>query len=119
MPTMTFRNRLGNLIDIPAIPASEVKNRFGVALDQAAQGGAVAITKHDTTKAILISLEEFQSLVAGRDSSLTALSAEFDDLLAQMQTPAHRKGAQKAFATGTAKQDRISPKAATRRSSKR
>ena len=119
MPAMTFRNRLGNLIDIPAIPASEVKNRFGVALDQATQVGAVAITKHDTTKAILISLEEFQSLVAGRDSSLTALSAEFDDLLAQMQTPAHRKGAQKAFATTTAKQDRIAVKAATRRSSKR
>lgn len=98
MPAITFRNHLGNLIDIPTVKASDAKNRFGAILDQATQGGAVAITRHDTTRAMLISIEEFQSLVSSRQASLTSLSAEFDALLEQMQTPAHRKGAQKAFA---------------------
>ena len=114
MPTLTFRNRLGNLIDIPAIAASEVKNKFGSILDQATHGGAVAITRHDTTKAILISVEEFQSLVAGRHSSLTALSAEFDGLLAKMQTPAHRTGIAKAFAASPTQLGRSAVKAAAR-----
>lgn len=114
MPTMTFRNRLGNLIDIQTITASEVKNRFGTALDHATRGGAVAITKHDSTKAMLISIEEFESLVASRHASLTSLSVEFDALLEQMQTPAHRKGAQRAFAASPAQTGRIAPIAATR-----
>jgi len=97
MSALTFRNRLGSLVDVPVVAASEVKNRFGAILDQASQGGAVAITKHDVTKAVLISVEEFQALVAGRHSSLTALGAEFDDLLAKMQTPDARRGIRAAF----------------------
>ena len=119
MPALTFRNRLGNLIDIPAIAASEVKNRFGAILDRAVQGGAVAITRHDTTKAVLISVEEFQSLMADRDSSLMALGAQFDGLLAQMQTSAHRKGIEKAFAAAPSQLGKTAVKAAATRSKKR
>ena len=119
MSALTFRNRLGNLIDIPAIAASEVKNKFGAILDQATQGGAVAITRHDTTKAILISVEEFQSLVADRHSSLAALSAEFDGLLAKMQTSAHRTGIAKAFAASPTHLGRSAVKAAAVRNKKR
>lgn len=102
MSVTTFRNRLGNLVDIPTITASDAKNRFGAILDKATQGGAVAITRHDATRAMLISIEEFQSLVSSRQASLTSLSAEFDALLEQMQAPAHRKGAQKAFSASSA-----------------
>ena len=119
MSALTFRNRLGNLIDIPAIAASEVKNKFGAILDRAAQGGAVAITRHDTTKAVLISIEEFQSLTAGRDSSLMALGAEFDGLLAQMQTSAHRKGIEKAFAAAPGQLGKTAVKAAAAHGKKR
>lgn len=115
MSTLTFRNRLGTLIDVPAIAASEAKNRFGAILDQASQGGAVAITKHDATKAVLISVEEFQALVAGRHSSLTALGAEFDDLLARMQTPDARKGIRVAFAATPAELGKAAVKAARRK----
>lgn len=119
MSTLTFRNRLGDLTDIPAIAASEVKNKFGAILDRAARGGAVAITRHDTTKAVLVSVEEFQSLVSSRDSSLTALGAEFDGLLAQMQTPAHRKGIEKAFAAAPGQFGKAAGKAAAVRGKKR
>ena len=98
MSTLTFRNRMGSLIDIPAVAASEAKNSFGAILDQASRRGAVAITRHDATRAVLVSVEEFEALVAGQQSSLSSLGAEFDGLLARMQTPKARQGIVKAFA---------------------
>lgn len=97
MSTLTFRNSLGELVDIPSIPATRMKNEFGSALEAAARGGAVAITRHDTPKAVLISYEEFQALVKARTHSLNDLAGEFDTLLSRMQTPKSKKGAAAAF----------------------
>lgn len=97
MSTLTFRNSQGEIVDIPSIPATRIKNEFGSALEVVARGGAVAITRYDTPKAVLISYDEFQALVKARSSSLNALTEEFDELLARMQTPKARKGAASAF----------------------
>ena len=51
-------------------------------------GGAFAITRHDTPKAVLIAYHKFEALVRDRASSLHDLHAEYDVLLARMQTPA-------------------------------
>ena len=95
--TLTFRNSRGQLIDLPAIAATKAKNEFGAVLEQAVTEGAVAITRHDTPKAVLMSYVEFSSLVNARTRSLDDLTAEFDDLLARMQKPAARKGVGLAF----------------------
>jgi prevent-host-death family protein len=92
-----FRNRLGQLIDLPVVTASRFKSEFGTVFEQAAVGGAVAITKHDMPKAVLLSFDEFQALVAARSPRLDALGDEFDALLARMQTPAARQGLSDAF----------------------
>jgi prevent-host-death family protein len=97
MSALTFRNRLGELVDIGSVPATRFKNEFGAVFEQALRRGAVAITKHDTARAILISVEEFEALVGERSSSLDALSGQFDGLLARMQTPAAKKGLAAAF----------------------
>ena len=102
MSALTFRNRVGDLIDIPSVAASDAKNRFGALLDQATSSGPVAITRHEATRAVLISLEEFESLVAGRESSLSALGAQLDGLLSKMQSPKARKGIDAAFASSPA-----------------
>ncbi len=95
--TLTFRNSRGELMDVPAVPATRAKNEFGAVLEQAVASGAVAITRHDTPKAVLMSYVEFSSLVNARTSSLDDLSGEFDRLLARMQTPVARKGVDAAF----------------------
>ena len=95
--TLTFRNLRGDIVDIPAVAASAMKSRFGAVLDQATKAGAVAITKHDTTKYVLLPVEEFESLAAARQPSLHSLSAEFDGLLAKMQAPKARAGIKAAF----------------------
>ena len=97
MSTLTFRNRFGELIDIQSVPATRLKNAFAGVLDLAVRGGPVAITRHDSAKAILISVDEFDALVNQRASSLDALGAQFDGLLARMQTAKSKKGMDTAF----------------------
>jgi len=112
MSTLTFRNSLGELVDVPTVAATRIKNKFGAVLEQAVRGGAVAITKHDTPKAVLISFDEFQALVKARSPDLGDLTAEYDVLLARMQTPAAAKGMEAAFNASPAKLGRAAVKAA-------
>ena len=97
MAKLTYRNSKGELIDLPTIPASRAKNEFGALFERAAVGGAVAITKHDAPKAVLLSIGEFESLVKLRAPALEDLSAKFDALLERMQAPRARKGMEAAF----------------------
>ncbi|TSA01459.1 MAG: type II toxin-antitoxin system prevent-host-death family antitoxin [Nitrospiraceae bacterium] len=112
MSKLTFRNSQGELVDIPAVAATKVKNEFGAILERANHGGAVAITRHDTPKAVLLSYEEFASLVKVRSRTLDDLGAEFDTLLARMQTPKARKGVEAAFKASPAELGRAAVKAA-------
>ena len=61
------------------------------------RGGKVMITKHDSPKAVLISMEEFNALSNAHRAELETLSDEFDKLLQRMQTPAARAGMKAAF----------------------
>ena len=110
--TLTFRNSRGELMDVPVVAATKAKNEFGAVLDQAVATGAVAITRHDAPKAVLMSYAEFSSLVNARTSNLDDLSAEFDALLARMQTPGARKGVDAAFRASPAELGRAAVAAA-------
>jgi antitoxin Phd len=110
-----FRNRLGELIEIPEIAATQAKNTFGDLLDRVAASGAVAITRHDTPKAVLLSYEEFESLSSARSETLDALSTKFEGLLERLQTPAARKGLEAAFNATPEELGRAAVEAARRR----
>ena len=94
---LTFRNRQGELVDVPAVAATRLKNEFGAVLEQALRAGAVAITRHDAPKAVLVSYDEFQALALAGSHSLSDLTAEYDALLGRMQTPAAKRGMARAF----------------------
>jgi prevent-host-death family protein len=112
---LTFRNSQGTLVDIPAVAATQAKNEFGAILEKATRGGAVAITRHDAPKAVLISYEEFDSLVQARARTLENLGAEFDDLLERMQTPRAKKAMESAFHASPARLARAAVKGARKR----
>jgi antitoxin Phd len=80
-----------------AVSATEAKNEFGRILETAMRGGRVVITKHESPKAVLISVEEFDVLANAHRAELEALRGEFDQLLARMQTPAARAAMDSAF----------------------
>jgi prevent-host-death family protein len=115
MSTLTFRNSRGELVDLPTVAASRFKNEFGAIFEQAALGGAVAITKHDAPKAVLVSYAEFEALVKARTPTLKDLNAQFDGLLARMQSTRVRKGMAAAFDASPARLGRAAVKATARR----
>jgi prevent-host-death family protein len=90
-----IRNRRGELV--VKISATEAKNKLGEVLDSVLQGGMVLITKHETPKAVLLSMEEYGALSGATRSRLDTLNGEFDALLARMQTAKARAGRKAAF----------------------
>jgi antitoxin Phd len=115
MASHTFRNRLGELVEIPEVAATQAKNAFGELLDRVATSGVVAITRHDQPKAVLLSFEEFQSLSRARSETLDALSTRFEGLLERMQSPVARKGMEAAFNATPEALGQAAAKAAKRR----
>jgi antitoxin Phd len=97
MATLTYRNRDGELVDVPSVAATRFKNEFGSIFEQAAVGGAVAITKHNTPRAVLLSYAEFEALTRAAAPALDELTAEFDALLERMQTPKSKAAMVSAF----------------------
>jgi len=94
-PVPAIRNRRG---EAPIkISATEAKNRLGEVLDSVTQGGMVLITKHETPRAVLLSMEEYSALSRAAQTRLDTLNGEFDGLLARMQTAKARAGMKAAF----------------------
>src|SRR6202022_3326443 len=82
-PVLTFRSPA----HVISVSATEGKNEFGSILEKAIRGHAVVINKHETPKAVLISVEEFSALTREGHVAINTLSAEFDGLMAGMQSP--------------------------------
>ena len=95
------------------VAASDAKNQFGQVLESALRDGAVVITKHDTAKAVLISIEELEALAAR--SQLDTLAREFDAKYARMQKPGFDKTLDRAFSASPAKLGAAAVKAARKR----
>ena len=97
MSTLTFRSRTGAVAQMPSYPATTAKNSFGKMMQTASRKGAVAITRHNEPEAVLLSLDEYQTLVDSGAQHLSALTAEFDSMLDNMQTEKSRRGTKAAF----------------------
>ena len=95
-PDPAIRNRRGE--EPIKISATEAKNKLGEVLDCVIQSGMVLITRHETPKAVLLSMEEYGALSGATQSRLDTLNGEFDALLVRMQTAKARAGMKAAFA---------------------
>ena len=83
-----------------SVTATEAKNEFGRVLERAIKGERVYITRHETPKAVLLSVEDFDALAASLSPAkikLNTLTAEFDAMLARMQAPGARDAMKAAF----------------------
>ncbi len=87
MTTLTMRNRRGQIEAMESVSATEAKNSFGRLLECAIAGGTIAITRHHEPRAVLLSIDEYQALMAKVEDPIDRLRGEFDSLVARMQTP--------------------------------
>lgn len=81
---------------LPRSSASELKTNTGEVLRQASKG-ALAITRHSRTEFVILPAAQYEELVSQSAAALTTMSAEFDSLVARMNTPAAAKGFQSLF----------------------
>jgi len=98
-----------------SVTATEGKNEFGHILESAIQGKTVVIKKHNTPKAVLISVDEFNALSDAGHAKIESLSDEFDALLARMQTPKARRAMTAAFSASPKQMGRAAVALAAKR----
>ena len=113
--THAFRNRKGELVSMPEIPASKAKSAFGEILERVAVTGGVAITRHNVPKVVVLSWEEFQSLNRVRTESLASLADQFEGLLQGMQGAGARAAMATAFEASPEELGRAAVEVAGRR----
>lgn len=116
---LRFRNARGELVELESVPATRLKNEPASIIDRVAAGGAVAITRHRSARAVIISYEDFRQLAQAREPLLGALGAQFDALLAGMQAARAKKALAEAFQStpeelGQSAVDAASPRRAPR-----
>ena len=83
--------------EMPPVTATALKNHTADVLDQVATQGAVAITRHNKPRAVLIPIELYEQLTGGEPSWLAELHGECRGMLEAMQVPKQKEGAERAF----------------------
>jgi antitoxin Phd len=85
------------IADMPAISATELKNATADVFEKVATKRAVAITRHDKPRAVLLSVEQYEALTGQRPDWLEQLYEEYQGMLDRMQGPEQRAAADRAF----------------------
>jgi antitoxin Phd len=83
--------------ELPTITATELKNATADVFEQVAAKQAVAITRHEKPRAVLLSVEQYEALTGQRPDWLEQLHEEYCGMLDRMQGPEQRAAAERAF----------------------
>jgi prevent-host-death family protein len=83
---------------MPTVSATELKNATADVFEQVASRRAVAITRHDKPRAVLLSVEQYEALTGQQNPDwLEKLHDEYRGMLDRMQGPEQRAAAEKLF----------------------
>lgn len=90
---------------LPSIsfPATQLATSFQTVKHAVMRHDEVLITGHGVPSAVMLSIERYRELTDGRQPDLDALKAEFDEMVAAMQTP-EQEAAMDAFFNATPQQ---------------
>jgi len=97
--------------ELRAFDASTVKNKFREVADQAAKG-AIAISRYNRPELVIMTVAEYVRLEKLRRAPLDALTGQFDELVAKMQTPKSKRAVQALLGATSANLGKAALKAA-------
>lgn len=83
--------------ELPVVTATELKNSTAEVIEQMAARRAVAITRHDKPRAVLLSIEEYESLTRQEPEYFAGLMQTYRGMLDRMQGPEQRAAANRLF----------------------
>jgi antitoxin Phd len=95
--------------------STEAQNGFGRMIESVARGSTVLITRHNTTQAVVMSVERYEELTRSASADLDTLTAEFDEMLQRMQTAGAQEALRDAFRASPDELSRAAVAAARRR----
>ena len=95
----TFAANSPTVQEMPPVTATALKNSTADILDRVVTQGALAITRHDKPRAVLLSIEQYQQLTRGEESDtwLQELYEECYGMLDAMQSPEQKAAAERLF----------------------
>lgn len=82
---------------LPSVSATDLKNSIADVFAKVASCGAVAISRHDKPRAVLLSVEEYEALKGPELPGLDALMEEYQQMFEDMQSPEQKAGALQLF----------------------
>ena len=86
------------IAEMPTISATDLKNATADVFEQVAAKRAVAITRHEKPRAVLLSVEQYEALTGQQNPDwLEKLHEEYRGMLDRMQGPEQRAAAEKLF----------------------
>lgn len=80
------------------ITSSAAKNHFGEVIEQVAGGQVVAVKRHNQTIGVIVPADEYERMRKATSGKLNLLTAQFDQLVEQMQQPDFMPKARRALA---------------------
>ena len=81
---------------LPDIPASVLKNKFSEVARLAARE-PLAVTRHNRREFVILTAEQYEQLQHSRLAPLQHLTADFDQMVAKMNTPKDRAARARFF----------------------
>ena len=78
-----------SVADLSEITASVLKNKFSE-VARLASSGPLAVSRHNRREFVILTAEQYEELQQSRRAPLESLAAEFDQMVAKMNTPADR-----------------------------
>lgn len=88
--------------DLPEVTASVLKNKFSE-VARLASREPVAVTRHQRRDFVILAADHYEELQQSRRVPLENLTAEFDQMVARMNTPADRAARRGFFAASAVK----------------
>jgi antitoxin Phd len=98
---------------LPDISASDLKNKFSEVVRRASRE-PLAVTRHNRRDFVILTAESYEQLQKSRAVPMASLSAEFDQLVARMNTPKARRATAALFSATPAVLGRAAVKARKR-----
>jgi antitoxin Phd len=80
-----------------SVSATDAQNNFGEVLARVARDGRVFITRYRRPEAVVLSMQEYETLTGVEPVDLDTLEREFDSLVARMQAPEQQAATEALF----------------------
>lgn len=88
-----------SVADLSEVSASVLKNKFSEVV-RLASSGPLAVSRHNRREFVILTAGQYEELQQSRRAPLESLTAEFDQMVARMNTPKARRAAAALFSAG-------------------